>query len=240
MKNHNGTIKNAIIGSTGVVGKCLCKQINFDIELSRKDIIDLIDLNIDKIYVAAPSGNRYLINHGNSDDEHDFEQIKKFLSHTKPKKIFLVSTIDSIVDPTSRYGSNRLAMEQWVKLNFHDYYILRLSTLISKFIKKNILYDLKNQQFIGDINIQSKTQWCSPDDTLHYFNKMVEQGSREFNLVSEPILHKDILEKFYPEYLKQTTKCSSTIATYDQQPYSYARDQIFTMMETYLNQQNEE
>lgn len=240
MKNHDKLIDNAIIGSTGVVGQCLLDQINFDIKLSRKNVKELIDLNIDKIYVAAPSGDRYLINHGKGNDEHDFEQIKKFLSHTKPKKIFLVSTVDSIVDPTSRYGGNRLAMEQWVKSNFHDYYILRLSTLISKFIKKNILYDLKNQQFIGDINIQSQTQWCSPDDTLYYFNKMVENEIREFDLVSEPILHKDILEKFYPEYLKETTKCSSTTAIYDQQPYSYSRQKIFTMMATYLNWQNEE
>lgn len=222
---------NALIGSHGTVGRSLLDQINIDLTFNSDNIDDLINQHIDTIYIAAPSGNRLFINQNQGQDENNFQQIKNILSRCVIDRIVLISSVDAVTVPNSRYGHNRADMESWVKNNFYNHYIVRLSTLIGPYIKKNILFDLANKRYIDQIDHGAKIQWCILDTLLDQINRAIINDQREINLVSQPIANWEIIQEFFSEWYQPPI--TSTVL-YNQQPYYYTREQIFDAIRRYL------
>jgi nucleoside-diphosphate-sugar epimerase len=222
---------NALIGSHGTVGRSLLDQTNIDLTFNSDNIDNLINQHIDTIYMAAPSGNRLSINQNQGQDENDFRQIQNVLSQCSVDRIVFISSVDAVTAPTSRYGKNRADMESWIQNNFHNYHIVRLSTLIGKYIKKNILFDLANKRYIDQINHGAKIQWCMLDTLMDQIDLAVLNNQREINLVSQPIANWEIIQEFFPEWYQQP---GTSNASYDQRPYYYTRSQIFDAIRKYL------
>ena len=98
---------------------------------------------------------------------------KNILKNISTKHFVHISTIDVYDDKLEanekslvnvkkldNYGYNRYQFEEFVKNNFNKYHIIRLPMLFGKGLKKNILYDLLNDQY-GNINGASVLQWYS-------------------------------------------------------------------------------
>jgi nucleoside-diphosphate-sugar epimerase len=222
---------NVLIGSRGTVGRSILDQVDVDLVFNSDNIACLTNQLIDTVYLAAPSGNRFAINQNRGRDEDDFLQIKKSLSQCKVKQIVFISSVDAVVAPNSRYGCNRLNMESWIRDNHFNYYIIRLSTLIGQHIKKNIIFDLKNKQYIDQIDHGAKIQWCVLDTLVDQINQATQNNQREINLVSQPIANWEIVQEFFPEWYREPTESH---VFYDQQPYWYTRKQIFNAIRQYL------
>lgn len=221
----------ALIGSQGTVGHSILDQISVDAVFNSDNITDLSGQSYNTVYIAAPSGNRLAINRQQGNDEQDFQQIQTALAAADVKQVIFISSVDAVTAPDSRYGRNRANMETWIRNNYADYYIIRLSTLVGKHIKKNVLFDLKHNIFIDRIDFSAVIQWCILDTLRDQIELAQANKQREIDLVSQPIANWEIVQKFFPTIYKETT--GSTVF-YDQHPYRYTRRQIFAAMENYL------
>jgi hypothetical protein len=223
--------KTALIGSNGTIGSSLLSAMRFDLTFNSDNICDLPQHQYDLLVCAAPSGNRLTVNKNPTADLDNITAIMDAVGQCKIKQLVLISTIDTVVYPDTHYGLHRKQLENFVKAQSSTVHILRASTLIGRNIKKNVLFDLKNNLFIDKIDPGSVIQWC-PLDCLHKeIFYTIEHNISELDLVSEPILTQDIIDRFFSGTTilpKQHTK------KYNVQPYRYTQEDIFLAMEDYL------
>lgn len=206
-----------LVGNTGLIGTTLKDSIKFDYEFNSKNINSLLELNIDPntddLYLCCLPATKWLVNKNPTLDLENIWSILQVLSKKQYRKIILYSTIDVYqehclgsdelcelnIDSPS-YGSNRLLFEKLVKntLNYKDLLIIRLPALFGKHIKKNILYDLLNDNNIEKINYNSSFQWYNLknlfNDTERYLG--ICSHFQIINLFTEPIHTKEILKLF--------------------------------------------
>lgn len=225
-----------LVGNTGLIGKTLKDEIEFDYEFNSKNIQDLVNLDIDPsttdLYLCCLPATKWLVN---KDPQADLDNIFSILSIITKKEynnVILYSTIDVYGEAplesdesyplqisTPSYGSNRLLFEQLISniVRYKKLLILRLPALFGKHIKKNILFDLLNNNDIHKINYNSKYQWYNlkdlVEDTFHYLN-LIEKNLLTINLFSEPIDTSKILELFNVDKSKVDSKSKEIIYNY--------------------------
>ena len=212
---------NVLIGDTGLIGTTLNQSIKFDLTFNSKNIESLNKFNINgsNLYLSCLPATKWMVNKNIKEDILNIYKIINILSQQSYNKIILISTIDvysetelmsnedSLINVTNlSYGSNRYLFELLVKnlLSTIELKIFRLPALYSKNIKKNILFDLINNNNIEQINSNSQYQWYNLDNLNRDIINFSEKFPNEtiFNLFTEPIDTIDIL-KFFPEYINR-------------------------------------
>jgi nucleoside-diphosphate-sugar epimerase len=167
-----------LIGNTGLIGKTLKDNIKFDYEFNSKNINDLLTIEEDfsnaDLYLCCLPATKWLINKNPQADLDNIFGILDIITKKEYRNIILYSTIDVYSDVplqsdesyplqvnSPSYGSNRLLFEKLVAstLKYSKLLILRLPALFGKHLKKNILFDLINNNEIHKINYNSKYQW---------------------------------------------------------------------------------
>jgi len=172
-----------------------------------------------------------LINNNSTDDSYNIETLIKVLTNSSIKKFVLISSIDAINFPTTLYGSNRLKFENFVRGHMPTSHVVRLSSLVGKHIKKNMLYDLKHQVYLGHINPTAKLQWYNLENLWNDIETVITSTVQTHNFVSEPIVNQEIITRFFP--MHQVGSAKET--TYrDIQPYWINKQHIFSAIEKYL------
>lgn len=221
-----------IIGSNGLVGSYLKNLVEYDHEFNSNNIQDIKDINFDRIYISAPTGNRPTVNADPTADLENIHWLIDCLQTASIKTIILIGTVDSVIRNHLPYGSNRLYLENQIKHLYEDTYILRLSSLIHKNITKNMLYDLKHTQYLNKINVESSLQWYDLNNLITDIEFSLDNNLRERNLVSEPIYNKEIVDKFFPKLVLTGTQ----VTTQCMEPICYSKTDIFNSIEKYLNE----
>lgn len=193
-----------LVGSTGLIGTTLREQNNFDLCFNTSNIDQFESLVPEgsDLYLACLPAAMWMVN---SDLLGDFRNMINVIDTLKKKKysnVMLYSTIEvynqSPFESDERhypsfnkaiYGSNRYNFELLVKdqLSYDSLRIARLPALFGKNIKKNILFDLLNDNQVEKINTNSSYQWYNLDniwcDTIR-----VMRGEHEIvNMFGEPI-----------------------------------------------------
>lgn len=217
----------ALIGSNGTIGQSLLDNQHFDAVYNSDNLQKITDHVWDLVVCAAPSGNRLAINRGQTQDFQDCVLLARTLAKCTIKKLVLISSVDAETAPDSTYGRNRRWLENELAQT-HSTHILRLSTLIGTRIKKNVLFDLKHGLFLNSIDRDAELQWCVLNELPQQIDISVV-GTR--NIVSEPIKNSEIIARFFPHLAAEQTH--STVR-YNQQPYVYTKEQVFSAMEQYL------
>lgn len=222
-----------LIGNTGVIGKTLKDRIVFDYEFNSKNIHELLNLQIDPtntdIYLCCLPATKWMVNKDPQIDLNNIFEIINILTKKEYRNIILYSTIDvynnvplnsdesyPLQISTPDYGSNRLLFEKLVSttLKYEHLLIFRLPALFGKYIKKNILFDLLNNNEIHKIDHNSKYQWYNLEDLVNdTFNCLNELRSKLMiiNLFSEPIATSDILKLFDIKESKADTKSKKIV-----------------------------
>ena len=227
MSKSNNT---AIIGN-GLIGQRLQKFIKHNWVFDSKNINTMPDYDIDTVYIAAPSSNRVWATQNPELDWDSVELLKLNLLKTAPRQVVLISTCDTQVSPDTAYGKHRLDLENLVQDFFHYYTILRLPSLIGDDITKNIIYDIKHSTpWVDKINVSVKQQWYILDDLEEDVKRAVERSQSITNLVSEPILNKEITDQFS----KLDEKAVNIDKVYNLHPYKYYKDEIFEAIRLYM------
>lgn len=200
-----------LIGNTGLIGQTIKDHINFDLEFNSLNIESIKDYSIDgcDIYLSCLPATKWLVNQEPNKDYNNILNIYNIISKYKFNKIILFSTIDIYYNSpvmtnenfkpyinNINYGSNRLIFELLINsLNYKNIQIFRLPSLFGNRIKKNILFDLLNNNQIEKINFNSKYQWFYLKNLYSYIVKY-NNISGIINLFPEPIESIEIAKLF--------------------------------------------
>lgn len=221
-----------LIGNTGLIGTTLKDSMTFDYEFNSSNIHELKDLqltNSTDVYLSCLPATKWQVNQDPHADLDNILKIIETLSTHSYRNIILYSTIDVYNNSTTYsnedtspsiskldYGSNRYLFELLVKSNIkhNKLIILRLPALFGKHIKKNVIYDLLNNNEVHKIQLNSKYQWYNLNhlsiDTDRYINS--PDSYLCVNLFSEPIDTSHIVKLFSSK--KVDTKTPGAIYDY--------------------------
>jgi len=167
------------------------------------------------VYVACIPGVKWWANKNPMSDLNTINNIIDLISTIKCEKMILISTIDvhdsfrqrqteAVEAPSKQpYGENRLIAERKLFETFGDkLFIIRLPGIFGPGLKKNVIYDLINNNRIEYINGNTAFQW-------YPLKWLVRDIDRFLNMNSEGL-----------KYLKNTLKrCSQLPGRYTEKVY---------------------
>jgi hypothetical protein len=204
-----------IIGNTGLVGTTLCKSVNFDLKFNSSNLSDFPNIVEDgaELYLTCLPATKWMVNKNATGDFENMMNILNLIKCKKYKKVILISTIDVYNSSELKsnentipliqnfnYGNNRYLFEVLVKeyLQTEELKIFRLPALFNQHIKKNILFDLINNNNVELINSNSSYQWYNLNNLSNDIIKYSEKYPNEivFNLFPEPIDSLEIINLF--------------------------------------------
>lgn len=200
--------KTALIGYTGFVGSNLYYDYKFTDVYNTKNINDIINKEYDCVICAGINAKKWYANLYPAEDYDKIIKLLNILKKVKIHKFILISTID-IYDKLSSgydedyesspnnnfYGKHRLNVEKFIKINFQNYHIIRLSGLFGYGLKKNIIYDYLNKT-LKEININSSFQWYYLNDLYNDINYIINNDIKLINLFNEPIPNYELMSLF--------------------------------------------
>jgi hypothetical protein len=206
-----------LVGNTGLIGTTLKDSIKFDYEFNSKNLEELLSLKIDtsqaELYLACLPATKWLVNKDPQSDLNNIFRILNVITKREYGAIILYSTIDvynnaplevnedyEIPITAPSYGSNRYLFENLIKttVKYKKLLTLRLPALFGKHIKKNVIYDLLNNNEVDKIKYNSTYQWYNLDKLVEDTNNCLH-STRDFqciNLFPEPISTSEILDIF--------------------------------------------
>jgi hypothetical protein len=215
-----------------LLGSTLLKSETYDYTFNSKNLNNFKNVakDGDELLLTCLPATKWLVNKNLTDDMNNIQNIIKTISDVNFSKITLISTIDVYndsplhVDETYSpnisklsYGNNRYIFELLVReyVKTDSLKIFRLPALFNNLIKKNVLYDLINNNNVEQINKNGIYQWYNLDklsSDIKIFEKIYPDEVL-FNLFTEPIHTEDILNLF-PQHKDKTQSGSSVIYDY--------------------------
>ncbi len=147
----------AIIGSNGLVGSNLVRQVDFDARFNSADIHRIGEQRFDLIVSAAPSATMWL---ANSQPEADYAKTMAFLddlAKARTDRLVVLSTIavfddlgagydeaDGVFEARGAYGRHRRMIETFARERFDKVHVVRLPALFGPGLRKNFVFDMLN------------------------------------------------------------------------------------------------
>lgn len=197
-------MKTALIGYTGFVGGNLHAQYAFDDLYNSKNIQDIEGKEYDLVVSAANRAEMWRIN---QEPDIDKAEIDSFISHlgkAKIKKLVLVSTVGVYKNPNGAnedtqidvdgllpYGLNRYYLEQYCTDNF-DTTIVRLPGLFGDGLKKNVIFDLLNDNNVEKIHADGVYQYYNLGNIWKDINIALSNGLALVNLATPPVSTEEV------------------------------------------------
>lgn len=247
----------ALIGYTGFVGSNLMDQTEFDCLYNSNNINNLENKHFDLVVCAAPSAEKWK---ANKEPQKDLKNINNFISNLKKIKtqfFIQISTVDVYKNTANvnentpmeleglhPYGKNRLLLEEFVKINFDNYLIIRLPALFGHGIKKNFVYDMINNNCLDLTDKDSEFQFYYLDHLWNDITIAIKNAVMIFNITSEPISAHDLAIKcFKIDFQNKTMKPPVKYdirSKYDylfngENGYMYNKDEVFKDMMIFLS-----
>ena len=247
---------NCLIGYTGFVGGNLASQRHYDVLINSKNFHTLENRSFDRIVCAGIPAVKWKANKDPEGDLAHINELVKVLKTVQAKKFILISTIDvysvnSGVDEDfdchnpahHAYGRNRLYFEDFCRKQFPDVLIVRLPGLFGKGIKKNVIFDLLNDNCLEMINPESSFQYYYLKNLSDDIERAEKQGIGLINLFTEPVSTRTILDKFFPG--KQVGGTPSPKGAYDMRTkyaslrgrsggYLYSSDEVLGQLKEFI------
>lgn len=189
--------KIALIGYTGFVGSVLKKSLSRPTLYNSKNIKKIKKKFFKEIICAGLPAKKWIANKYPSKDLKNTNKLINNLKNVNCKLFILISTID-VHNTKESYGKNRKLFEIFIKKKFKNYIIIRLPAIFGNGLKKNILYDLLNNNETHKINSEDKFQWFDLSLLYDEINKLKKKNkfNKIVELYSPPISNKKIIKEF--------------------------------------------
>lgn len=235
----NGELRNCVIGYTGFVGNKIYLKLKKEnpntLGFNTKNIHKIKKGHFNEVFCAALPAKKWI---ANKNPTKDFNNIKKLVSFVKTIKVnifYLISTIDCEFG-SGDYGKNRLYFENFVKKKFKKFVIIRLPALFGKGLKKNILYDLINNNQIEKINIHDQYQWFDLDRIFLEIKKIRRNKftNKVIKLYSEPVSNKDISKLFPKANLREYSSFQTKYNIIPSQGYYATKKSILKKIKNFI------
>lgn len=207
-------MQTAIFGYTGFVGGWILNNVISYLPSSKLHLYNSQNYTtarnntFDTVYFAGLPAAKWIANSNPETDWKNITNIMEILRTVRVTQRFvLISTID--VYENHAYGKHRRLFEEFVQTQFAVYLILRLPALFGKGLKKNVLYDLLNNNQIDKIVSNSKFQWYDMQWLKTDIFRSHAAPTSVVDLTTEPIHTFDIVTSFFPEYSNQVDNVST-------------------------------
>lgn len=211
-------MKNCLIGYSGLIGSTLLKSNNFDYLYRKSDIYKIKNNKFDFVICAGAPAEKWKANLNPLEDSKNINLLINNLKNISARRFILISTVDVFKNPigvyeTSRtsikknnaYGKNRRLLEIFVRNKFNNHNIIRLPALVGDGLKKNALFDIKNNNNINLIDSRNSYQFYPLKNLWKDITKTLELKKKVMHLTSEPISIKSIytliLKKKYENHV---------------------------------------
>tara|TARA_A100001011_G_C14305751_1_gene843029 strand:+ start:70 stop:858 length:789 start_codon:yes stop_codon:yes gene_type:complete len=252
-------MRNALIGHSGFIGSSLKKQIFFNFIYRKNTIHSIQNEKFDNVICAGAPGQKWLANKKPTEDLKNINYLIKNLKTIKTKNFILISTVDIFKNPINvdensepqinqlhPYGIHRLKLETFVRNNFKNYLIVRLPGLVGKGLKKNIIYDLLNENNLSLIDSRSIFQFYPIKNLWNDIIIALNHNLTLIHLTSTPMKVEEIskigfnklfvnkINKIAPKYDFKTIHAKLYKNNLN---YQYNKDEIFQAIKYYA--QNE-
>jgi len=203
-------MRRALIGHSGFVGSNLKKQHDFTDFYNSRNFREMSGESYDLVVCAGVSAIKWMANKEPDEDLSRIKALEEVLSKVQTKEFILISTID--VYPTTRdvdedfdcgtmdnhaYGRHRLAFEKFCEDCFEECTTLRLPGLFGDGLKKNVIYDLLNDNCLEMINAESSFQYYFLNNLWRDIQIVQGAGIKLVNFATEPISTKEIANIFF-------------------------------------------
>jgi sugar phosphate isomerase/epimerase len=211
-------MNNALFGYTGFVGSNIMKYYPIEYFYNSTNYKDAVGKSFDTVFFCGLPATKWLINKNPEMDTQTINNISWVINTIKAKRFILISTIDvyTHVDNCDNetatftpklnhtYGRNRYIFEQFIRVNFKDsntlIHIIRLPGLFGMGLKKNIIYDLLNDNNIENINKCDSFQWYDLDWLKNDIDRCINDNIQTINLFTEPLSNNEITQLFSNKY----------------------------------------
>lgn len=204
-------MQNAIVGHTGFVGSNLCQQTAFGSCFNSSNIQAIEGQSFDTLVFSGAPANKWLANKEPEKDLHNLQQTMALLKTVQARQLILISTVD-VIPPSATpqdetadcaaanhaYGTHRLALEHFMRTQFPQTLVVRLPGLFGPGLKKNVIYDLMNDNMLGAINPASSFQYY---DITHLWADITVALAHRLDLVhlfTQPVATREILQRYFP------------------------------------------
>lgn len=191
---------SALIGYTGFVGGNLARSREFDELYNSTNIHEIAGRQFDDVYFSAAKAEKWRINQDPEGDAAHIAELETILSSFHARRLTLISTVDiyrvpievdestvPVTDDLHAYGLHRLQLEDFVRRSIDNSLIVRLPGLFGPGIKKNVIFDLMNDNNVDRIHPDGEYQYYD----LTRLNDDIEvawrNGLRLVNLATEPL-----------------------------------------------------
>lgn len=202
-------MKTALIGYTGFVGQTLLRSQAFDDLYRSTNIQDIRGKSYDLVIGAGAPAKKWLANKDPDGDRLAIDTLIEHLSHVKTKTFVLISTVDvfkspidvdenSLIDTQDLhpYGFNRWRLENFVREHFDNSLIIRLPGLVGIGLKKNIIFDFKNNNNLGGINSDDIFQFYPMVNLSSDIQKCLQLDLPLVHLTAEQLSVRDVATVF--------------------------------------------
>ncbi len=204
MLNSGG---HGLIGHTGFVGSTLKTQHDFDSFFRSTDIHMIANREFELVVCAGAPAKKWLANQRPVEDRESIESLITALSSIRCNRFVLISTVDVFPNPsgvdettvvdTARlhpYGLHRRELEVFVEQRFSSSLILRLPGLVGPGLRKNIIYDIHNNNSVEKIDSRSVYQFYPMVNLWSDLQAALSLGISLLHLTAEPLSVRQISE----------------------------------------------
>jgi dTDP-4-dehydrorhamnose reductase len=207
-------VNNLVIGHRGFVGSNLSRLLPDAVGVGRQEIGALAGESFRDIYCAAPQAKKWWANQNPEQDRLEVDTLIKACRQLECTGSFILFSTVDVYDPpigvdelckpceTSHpYGRHRLMLEKAVLDSFGSKSrITRLPALVGHGLKKNIIYDLLNNNNVEQINPNSSFQWFNLDHLPSIIDRVKGLDNGQIlNVASEPLATGSILDTWFAD-----------------------------------------
>ena len=209
-------MRDCVIGHTGFIGSHLAENNQGALLYNSKNIVDIVGRQFDTVYCAGNYGTKWLANKNPKDDWKNIELLMSCIETISANRFVLISTIDVYDNPIgvteankidtntqSAYGLHRYKFETFIRSKFSNHTVLRLPIVYGHRFKKNIIFDLINNNQVEKIDPRAEVQLYCVDNLQSDIEKAIGNNIEVINIAVEPIAARDLAQGVFNKTLEE-------------------------------------
>jgi dTDP-4-dehydrorhamnose reductase len=198
---------DALVGWSGFVGQSLLRQRGFDLQYRSTDIDGIHGQDLDLLICAGAPAQKWIADREPEADRAKLEALAANLEQVRARRFVLISTVDVFADSReadeetdpeaqapSAYGANRRWLERWAAERFPEALIVRLPGLVGPGLRKNAIFDLRNDNNLSAIDCRGVYQFYPMVNLWADLQTALAADLRLLHLTAEPVSLGEVAE----------------------------------------------
>jgi nucleoside-diphosphate-sugar epimerase len=199
--------RSVLIGHTGYVGSTLLRQRGFDSLFNSSNVAQLAADSYQEVVCCAAPAQKWMANRDPLADRENIQRLIEDLDRLDCDRFIHISTVDVFKSPFGvdeattvdeqglhAYGLNRRLLEQFVASRFRQHLIVRLPGLVGPGLRKNIVFDLLNDNAVEKIDSRHTFQFYPMVNLWFDIEIALQANLRLIHLTAEPVSVQQVAE----------------------------------------------